>query len=254
MRVKRKKIEWVILAIAGIAVGIFAVAAPEGTSRLVSVQQLPENLTACSWDESSAANPAIDTAQEESLLAELQQRPSSTLASTLVAEADPQQGGGQRAAGGAGQAGDPEAGADYYSFPKTEQQLKTTAELRAKGARVPVRTIRDTAPTYSSIAVDVNSNEVIMTDNNLWSYRVFDRLSPTPKNDTDVTPPKRIVTGDRTALAFDNGLYVDPVNGDIYSVESDTGDKMERFAREAERREPHLDPAHSAPRIQHRVR
>ena len=120
---------------------------------------------------------------------------------------------------------------------------------------MPVRTIRDTAPTYSSIAVDVNSNEVIMTDNNLWSYRVFDRLSPTPKNDTDVTPPKRIVTGDHTALQFNNGLYVDPVNGDIYSVESDTGDKMERFAREAQGDESsHLHPAHAAPRVQHRGR
>ena len=39
--------------------------------------------------------------------------------------------------------------------------------------------------------------------------------------------------GDKTALQFNNGLYVDPANGDIYSVESDTGDKMERFPREA---------------------
>ena len=135
MRVKRRKIEWVILAVALIAVGIFAGAAPEGTSRLVSVQQLPENLTACSWDESSAANPStVDTAQEESLLAELQEKPSSTLASTLVAEADPQQGGGQRAGGGAGQAGDAEAGGDYFSFPNTEQQLKNYRRAPGEGS------------------------------------------------------------------------------------------------------------------------
>ena len=41
MRVKRKKIEWVILAVAVIAIGVLAGASPEGTSRLVSVQQLP---------------------------------------------------------------------------------------------------------------------------------------------------------------------------------------------------------------------
>ena len=81
--------------------------------------------------------------------------------------------------------------------------------------------------------MDVNSNEVILQDNNLWSYRVFDRLSPTPPGDDQVSQPKRIVQGDKTALQFNNGLYVDPANGDIYSVESDTGDKMERFPREA---------------------
>ena len=39
--------------------------------------------------------------------------------------------------------------------------------------------------------------------------------------------------GDKTALQFNNGLYVDPKNGNIFSVESDTGDKMVRFTREA---------------------
>ena len=34
-------------------------------------------------------------------------------------------------------------------------------------------------------------------------------------------------------LQFNNGLYVDPVSGDIFSVESDTGDKMVRFPRDA---------------------
>jgi 6-phosphogluconolactonase (cycloisomerase 2 family) len=49
-----------------------------------------------------------------------------------------------------------------------------------------------------------------------------------------MTPPKRHVQGDKTALQFNNGLYVDPKNGDIYSVESDTGDKMVVFPREAD--------------------
>jgi 6-phosphogluconolactonase (cycloisomerase 2 family) len=78
---------------------------------------------------------------------------------------------------------------------------------------------------------------------------VFDRLSPTPKNDTDITPPKRIVQGDHTALQFNNGLYVDPVSGDIYSVESDTGDKMERFAREAQNDESPISILHTPHRV-----
>ena len=78
---------------------------------------------------------------------------------------------------------------------------------------------------------------------------MFDRLSPTPKNETDITPPKRIVTGDHTALQFNNGLYVDPVSGDIYSVESDTGDKMVRFAREAQGDESPISILHTPHRV-----
>ncbi len=100
--------------------------------------------------------------------------------------------------------------------------------------RTPVRTIRDTAPTYSAVAVDVNSNEVVLQDNNLFEYQVFDRLSPTPTGPDDITPPKRTVRGDKTKIQFNNGLYVDPISGDIFSVESDTGDRMVRFDREAD--------------------
>src|SRR5206468_10180708 len=59
-----------------------------------------------------------------------------------------------------------------------------------------------------------------------------DQMSKTTK-DAEITKPERIVHGDKTALQFNNGLYVDPVTGDIFSVESDTGDKMVRFPREA---------------------
>ena len=96
-----------------------------------------------------------------------------------------------------------------------------------------LRTVRDTHPTYSAIAVDVNSNDVILQDNNLWSYRVFNRTDNTPAG-AELTQPKRLVQGDKTALQFNNGLYVDPNNGDIYSVESDTGDKLVVFPREAD--------------------
>jgi 6-phosphogluconolactonase (cycloisomerase 2 family) len=238
MRVKRKKVEWAILAVAVIAIGVFAGASPEGTSRLVSVQQLPANMDACAnFDQSIAADANTpDSPQEETLLAELQQAPGA---------AAPQRAGRPQNA----PAAEDDAGGYSFQLPNTTEQLRTTADLRAKGARVPVRTIRDTAPTYSSIGVDVNSNEVIMTDNNLWSYRVFDRLAPTPKNDTDITPPKRIVQGDHTALQFNNGLYVDPVSGDIYSVESDTGDKMERFAREAQGDESPISILHTPHRV-----
>jgi DNA-binding beta-propeller fold protein YncE len=96
----------------------------------------------------------------------------------------------------------------------------------------PLRTVRDTRPTYSAIALDLTTDEVILQDNNLWEYRVFNRLDNTPP-DADETTPKRVVQGPLTEMEFNNGLYVDPRNGDVYSVESDIGDKMVVFSRDA---------------------
>jgi 6-phosphogluconolactonase (cycloisomerase 2 family) len=176
------------------------------TPRLVSVQQLPNNVNdVCTRSEPSGAAPNVVSPEEKILFSALQGDPRSTAAVQRQRE---------------------------NGFPHAEQEEREAAEARAHGARTPVRTIRDTAPTYSAIAVDVSSNEIILQDNNLWEYQVFDRLSPTPAGPNDITPTKRTVHGDKSLIQFNNGLYVDP-NGDIFSVESDTGDRMVRFPREA---------------------
>ena len=256
-------VRWALFAAALIGIGVLASAEPDGASRLVSVQQLPDNMGVCTtWDQPDPASADLASSQEQTLFSALQQEPSATQdpSSTPILEAAlPQDDAPQRGAqqGGAQRGGGArfESGGTSFVLPNTEEQLKKTAEMRAQGARTPVRTIRDTAPAYSAVAVDVNSNEVILQDNNLWSYRVFDRLSPTPKTDAEVSQPKRIVQGDKTALQFNNGLYVDPANGDIYSVESDTGDKMERFPREANGDVNPTSILHTAPpRVQHRGR
>jgi 6-phosphogluconolactonase (cycloisomerase 2 family) len=216
MHTKRgKKVDWAILTAAVITAGVLGVgilagaateaaSTSEDSSRLVSVQQLPENMKVCEWDESAGADTNVALPEEASLFSALREDPSP---SALIAAAQ-------------------------FTTPHTEEQEKEAEEARAHGARTPVRTIRDTAPTYSAVAVDVNTNEVILQDNNLWEYLVFDRLSPTPAGPNDISQPKRTVRGDKTLIEFNNGLYVDP-NGDIFSVESDTGDKMVRFPREA---------------------
>src|SRR5205814_8827166 len=188
-------------------IGIWLLApAPEASPRLLSVQQLPDAVPMCEWNETGGAGSRlIASLGQENLFSAIQQDSSPIMMAAL------QQG--------------------IADLPNTEEQEKEAREARAKGDRTPLRTVRDTAPTYSAVAVDVNSDEVILQDNNLWSYRVFDRLSKTPKDD-EITKPKRIVHGDKTALQFNNGLYVDPVTGDIFSVESDTCDKMVRFPSE----------------------
>ena len=98
--------------------------------------------------------------------------------------------------------------------------------------RPPIRTIRDTDPIYSGIAVDTQFDEVVMMDQNMWGIRVFNRTDNTPAN-APFTEPKRVIQGPETDVQFNNGIYVDPKNGDIYSVETDTGDKVVVFGRDA---------------------
>ena len=98
--------------------------------------------------------------------------------------------------------------------------------------QAPVRELRDTYPTYSAVAVDLNSNEVYLQDENLFGYKVFNRLDNTPPS-ASFTEPKRMVGGMNTKLEFNCGLYIDPHNGDVYSVNNDMVDTLVVFPREA---------------------
>ncbi|HYR85410.1 MAG TPA: hypothetical protein VE422_15090 [Terriglobia bacterium] len=98
--------------------------------------------------------------------------------------------------------------------------------------RPPTRTIRDEAPIYSSVAVDLNFDEVVLMDQNNWAIRIFNRLDNTPPG-VPFTQPKRVIQGLETEIQYNNGIYIDPKNGDIYSVETDTGDEIVIFPREA---------------------
>jgi DNA-binding beta-propeller fold protein YncE len=97
----------------------------------------------------------------------------------------------------------------------------------------PVRILRDSYPTYSAIAQDVQTGDIFMQDENLFGIRVFDRMTNTPRN-AAFSEPKRMLQGDNTKLEFNCGLYIDPVSGDIYSVNNDTTDMLVIFNRDRE--------------------
>jgi DNA-binding beta-propeller fold protein YncE len=103
--------------------------------------------------------------------------------------------------------------------------------------RPPERVIRDTYPTYSAIAMDQRTGEVMMEDENLFGIRVFNRLDNTPAK-AAFTEPKRVLSGPQTKLEFNCGLYVDPVSGDVYSVNNDTTDDIVVFPYGAEGNRP----------------
>jgi hypothetical protein len=125
----------------------------------------------------------------------------------------------------------PSLGPEFVFAALQRQGQAAAAHGSPAGGRQYIRAIRDLHPTYSAIAVDLNVDEVILQDNNLWSYRVFNRLDNTPPG-AEMTEPKRVVIGPNTAIQFNNGLYVDPKNGEIFSVESDVGQDGRLFQRE----------------------
>jgi DNA-binding beta-propeller fold protein YncE len=99
--------------------------------------------------------------------------------------------------------------------------------------REPVRIIRDTYPTYSAVALNLQTNEVFLQDENLFGIKVFDRLDNTPPTAAFTEPKRAIAGGGVTKLEFNCGLYVDPRNGDIYSVTNDTIDTLTVFPANA---------------------
>jgi DNA-binding beta-propeller fold protein YncE len=98
--------------------------------------------------------------------------------------------------------------------------------------RKPVRTLKDPYPGYSSVAVDPLRNEVVMTDESLFSILVYDRMENTPPK-ARMSEPKRMLQGVHTEIEFQCGIYIDPASGDIYSVNNDTMDKLIIFPHQA---------------------
>jgi 6-phosphogluconolactonase (cycloisomerase 2 family) len=114
------------------------------------------------------------------------------------------------------------------TWSKAAAQRPTAGEV----SPAPVRVIRDTHPTYSAVVVDSQNNEIILQDENLFQIMVYDRLANTPVN-ASMTEPKRVIGGNRSKVEFNCALYVDPMSGDIYSVNNDTLDTMAIFSRAA---------------------
>jgi DNA-binding beta-propeller fold protein YncE len=100
--------------------------------------------------------------------------------------------------------------------------------------REPSRVIRDTYPTYSAIAINLEKDEVLLQDENLFGIKVFNRTDNTPASAAFTEPKRKIAGGGVTKLEFNCGLYVDPKTGDIYSVTNDTIDTLTVFPWNAE--------------------
>jgi hypothetical protein len=82
------------------------------------------------------------------------------------------------------------------------------------------------------VAVDAERNEVVLQDENLFQTMVFDRTTNTPPN-ARMSEPKRAIRGPKTYLELNCAVYIDPKNGNIYSLNNDTEQHMTVFDRQA---------------------
>ncbi|MBI3939201.1 MAG: hypothetical protein HY315_00065 [Acidobacteria bacterium] len=123
--------------------------------------------------------------------------------------------------------------ADSAPFSCVKVRAQAAAESATPPAkRAPLRVIRDRYSALSSVAVDLERNEVVGTDENLFQIVVYERLADTPRT-AAMTEPKRVIGGLKTRIEFQCGVYIDPASGDIYSVNNDTVDKLVIFSRQA---------------------
>ena len=131
------------------------------------------------------------------------------------------------------------AGSPWMPLAIQEQQSRTNPAQRSGDAvradvqkRKPVRVLRDPGMAFAGIAVDPVRDEVVMTDENLFSILVYDRLENTPPR-AAMSEPKRMIRGLETQVEFNCGIYVDPASGDIYSPNNDSLHSLVIFDRSA---------------------
>jgi DNA-binding beta-propeller fold protein YncE len=105
----------------------------------------------------------------------------------------------------------------------------------------PDRVIRDRYPSFSSIAVDLARDQIVLTDENLFQVLFYNRTENNGPN--QVAKPIRLIgtkwdeslmsrEESKTKIEFQCGLYIDPRNGDVYAVNNDTQDTLVIFSNE----------------------
>lgn len=126
----------------------------------------------------------------------------------------------------------PASAASSLAATLAAQRGASAAAADDPSKRRPIRTIHDPNSGFSAVAVDPQHNEVVMTDENLFSVLVYDRMENTPPK-AKMSEPKRMIHGDSTDIEYQCALYVDPASGDIYAVNNDTLGKLVIFSHTA---------------------
>ena len=94
------------------------------------------------------------------------------------------------------------------------------------GDFAPLRTVQDPHSTFTGIAVDPATNEVIINDDNRFNLLIYDRSVKTD----GVAEPKRRIGGHKTKIEFISGVSIDAGRREIYTVNNDVIDNMLVFS------------------------
>jgi len=98
--------------------------------------------------------------------------------------------------------------------------------------RPPLRFIKDPNPSFSAVAVDSDSNMLVVSDENMFRIMEYDRRESTPPR-ARLTEPKRIISGTNTKAEMICGVYIDPKTKEIYALNGDTQNWMPIFSTDA---------------------
>ena len=98
--------------------------------------------------------------------------------------------------------------------------------------RPPLRFIKDPNPSFSAVAVDSDSNILVVSDENLFRIMEYDRRTNTPAT-ARLSEPKRVISGTNTKAEMICGVYIDPKTKEIYALNGDTQNWMPIFSTDA---------------------
>jgi DNA-binding beta-propeller fold protein YncE len=95
------------------------------------------------------------------------------------------------------------------------------------GVLPPIRSVSDPFPTFDGLALDLENDRAIFSDENRHSLLVYERTAGGASNEP--TEPLQWVFGPKTRLGYIAGVAVDPGRKEFYTVNNDSGDLMTVF-------------------------
>jgi DNA-binding beta-propeller fold protein YncE len=95
------------------------------------------------------------------------------------------------------------------------------------GDIAPARAVSDSYASLHSVAVDADSNQVVMSDSNRGAIFFYNRNAGSKS--AQMTTPERVIRGPRTGMMFVAGISLDIADREVFAVNNDIGDRMEVF-------------------------
>jgi DNA-binding beta-propeller fold protein YncE len=87
--------------------------------------------------------------------------------------------------------------------------------------------VADSYASLHSVAVDPDTNQVVVSDSNRGAMFFYDRTAG--GNGAQMANPERVIRGPRTGMMFVAGISLDTADREVFAVNNDIGDRMEVF-------------------------